>query len=519
MAKRRESLAEVAARLPDYSAYADEGELEPSLYFTSIATPPRSALPSALVEHTPPARDKAKDRVRDDDDDGDGKGVLSETRRGMREAESDGNGGDMDEEMDMGERDADGRQRVTQGEMLSMSLYWLGRSSMWAAISILLLPTQVERMVGHNYKGTGLGLVNLVATTCTVLGFPLMGDISDRTRPRTYCGVEGGKRLPFLCIGAFMLSVLMLIQSLLGNEGVAWIIPYTLVFMGIEIGDAIASAPYLALYPEIIPQSQYGVSSGWLGTMAMGGNLIGGAGLGLAIGHIGVVGCYVFLAGLILVSLLGTLVKTRENTTDHDVVVSLPSPDDSNNDNDNNGNDNNNNNGDQAESFEAFESQTKPFTLGIFLRDVISPFYNSNFRWVFGTRFLFTAGFVIILSFLNYAMKDAVESYDIVGIGTMPNADVAASIFVGLVLTGSVLSSLLSGVLSDKFGRKLLVYISGSLMALVPFLLLFTFNYSLMLPLGFLFGLGYGGYISVDFALITDVLPSANAYGKDLGIW
>jgi hypothetical protein len=71
-------------------------------------------------------------------------------------------------------------------------------------------------------------------------------------------------------------------------------------------------------------------------------------------------------------------------------------------------------------------------------------------------------------------------------------------------------------------GRKPLVYLSGGLMALVSLVYIFViFSPSLTLTfiMGGLFGVGYGAYQAVDWALAIDVLPSGENVAKDMGIW
>jgi MFS family permease len=70
------------------------------------------------------------------------------------------------------------------------------------------------------------------------------------------------------------------------------------------------------------------------------------------------------------------------------------------------------------------------------------------------------------------------------------------------------------------------VYFTGALMALVgaafvlaPAIAPHDTLLTLLYVAGALFGLGFGAYISVDWALVADVLPSEATFARDMGIW
>jgi MFS family permease len=66
--------------------------------------------------------------------------------------------------------------------------------------------------------------------------------------------------------------------------------------------------------------------------------------------------------------------------------------------------------------------------------------------------------------------------------------------------------------------RKMIVTVSGILMGLAALLLTFVENWDASLLAAVLFGMGFGAYLAVDQALITQVLPAAADRAKDLGI-
>ena len=74
-------------------------------------------------------------------------------------------------------------------------------------------------------------------------------------------------------------------------------------------------------------------------------------------------------------------------------------------------------------------------------------------------------------------------------------------------------------MISDRTGlRKLPVTVSGLVMAVAALLLALWPSWLAAIAAAGLAGLGFGVYLSVDAALVTQVLPSAGGRAKDLGL-
>jgi MFS family permease len=370
------------------------------------------------------------------------------------------------------------RPRMSAWRQAALSLYWFATNAHWTAILITLLPLQAELIGGPEFKGTTLGQILAVGAFVSMVVAPLFGAWSDRVRTRW------GRRTPFLVAGT--------VGNVLGLLALAFIpsvpsalLPYVVAFMWIELFNNLATAPYSGLIPDIVPTELRGSASGWLGLMSTLGNFLGGV-TGLALGVVGgITGAYILLAVIMLAGMLGTVLTVRE-----------PEP-----------------------------PAVEPFRWGAFLRGLAEPFKSRDFAWVFWTRFLVTLGTFTVQSFLLFYMKDVIAggaetfAYSFFGVVLAHNAAEATSFFVLPLLAGAVLSSLAAGVLSDRYGRKLMVYISGGLQALVVGIFLFFSGFELAVVLGLVFGVGYGAYQAVDWALASDVLPSEDDYAKDMGVW
>ncbi len=152
------------------------------------------------------------------------------------------------------------------------------------------------------------------------------------------------------------------------------------------------------------------------------------------------------------------------------------------------------------------------------LRELLSTFYldprqNPDFSWAFLSRLLLVLAYAFLTTYQAYYLIDRIGTAE---------ADVPHQIFLG-TLTQSIAviaASLIGGAISDRTGRRK-VFVCAA--AIVYGLAMFAIAAASSVD-GFLIGmaiggLGFGLYMAVDLALVTEVLPDADNVAKDLGIF
>ncbi|MGB9880177.1 MAG: MFS transporter, partial [Anaerolineae bacterium] len=131
-----------------------------------------------------------------------------------------------------------------------------------------------------------------------------------------------------------------------------------------------------------------------------------------------------------------------------------------------------------------------------------------SFTWWVINRLLYLAAVGSIEGFALYFLQD------VVGVPNPPKATGDLMMVVGIFL---LLAALPSGWLSDRLGRKPLVALAGVVAAVGTFLLLFAQNMTMVTISGVIIGLSAGIFMTVNWALGTDLVPATEA-GLYLGV-
>ncbi len=330
-------------------------------------------------------------------------------------------------------------------------------SGFFGPIQVLL--AQQSEVINPAHKESTLALVTGVGALVSTVLNPLWGAFSDRTLLRI------GRRVPWVAgglVGGVLAMVLLSRADSVWQMVLAW-----------SLAQAALNAMLAAItatVPDRVPVSQRGGVGGFL-AIAQTLGVVAGSGIAAATGSIAA--GYLAVAGTLVVLSLPYLIDHR------DLAI----------------------------------TERDRFDVPLFVRGFwISPRDHPDFAWAWITRFLMNLGNALVILYLLYYLKDAVELSD-------TEAEKGVFLLTALYGVCTVVTAIIGGFWSDRIGkRKPLVIWSGLVAAVALLILASVTTWAGAIIGATMLGIGFGAYTAVDFAMITQVLPSADDRARDLGV-
>lgn len=343
------------------------------------------------------------------------------------------------------------------------ALAYMSVALMLIAPLLVTLALKIRSLVGAEQAPQSLAIVTGIGGLLSLFAGPVFGRLSDRTpsrfgmrRPWMVGGLTGG------VVGIFVVATAPSVLVVL----VGWCLA--------QVSFSALQAALTAVLPDQVPMSQRGTVSGVLGITVPVAAVLGTFLVQLFEGN----QAAMFLTPCVIGA--GFVVLFAARLSDRRLE----------------------------------RADVRPWSL----RDLVAAFHlnprrSPDFSWAFTGRFLFISAYAFLTTYQAYYLIERVGSAE----GEVPRQVFLATLVQSVVL---IVSSLAGGRLSDRTGRRKVFVATAALtygVALFVIAAADTFG-------GFLVGmaisgLGFGAYLAVDLALVTDVLPDAADSARDLGLF
>jgi MFS family permease len=358
---------------------------------------------------------------------------------------------------------------ATMWQHVFVSLLWFPLSAQWMTVVPIIVPDQVAVIVGGDSaaKEAISGTILAAGAVVALVVAPISGALSDRSQhPR-------GRRRLFLIAGVLGTCFGLLLLLPFGPGATLWLFAAAFIFL--QFWWNWVAGAYSGLIPDVMPEHEQGRASAWLNIMSVAGTLAG---------NVVVVATYKTghpsdtIATFVALNIAALVLMLRH--------VREPQP----------------------------TTQRSAFALGEFLRMFyMDPRGHSNFYWVLATRLLGNMGVWSAFTFLLFYFKD------VIGVAE-PAQVLPALLGIGAVL--AVPASIIGIRLAARRGLVRITQVTSWIMAICALyfaLIAFHPSFALIVPVILIYAAAFGAYQAVDWALALKVLPSAEAAGKDMGIW
>lgn len=381
-------------------------------------------------------------------------------------------------------------RRVSVFEQININVFWIANNFHWQALLAIVIPSMVAKLLDPAQKDINLALVVVWGTLVAVVVNPLIGAISD------YAPFRMGRRRPFMLIGTVVNVIALVLfaysPSFTSSRAVLLLI-FALLFLLLQFSNNFANAPWSAIIADKVPQNQRGLTAGFNGLFTLLGTVVGSVVAGIIVNKNDalplykntIVEIFMIIAVVQIIFVTYTALTVKEtplqkvNHTEFKFVASLR-------------------------------------------RFLFKPTQYPDLSWVLLARLLVQMGIWGVFYFLQYYFDDVLGGSGVKTIifnTPFSGEQFSGTLFLPILLLTALPTSVIAGWVSDHYGRKILVYVSGAVMTVVCLLfIIYQSQYGALIS-GAFFGIGYGAYSSVDWALTTDVLPPTDEAGKFLGIW
>jgi MFS family permease len=360
-------------------------------------------------------------------------------------------------------------ERLSLQHQVTLSALWLGLNFQSSALLPIVVPAQVLLLidrgaVASSNQALAVSAISFGAAIIAIVVTPAAGAASDRLRSRF------GRRRQLIVAGVLV--------AVVGQAALAASTPLFLFIAGlviVSVGANVVTAAYQGMLPDVVNVSQRGAASGWLGFMTLIGSVGSLAAAGALLGNVSPgpkLGAEVSHGALLFYTLSAIVLALSAAVT----VLGIE---------------------------ERAAPSGPPHPWMQLLR-------HEPFRVVFAARALVMIGLTLFLTYIEYYLAATNGATAFVG------ATVAIAL---LALFGALVSSLALGIASDRVPRVRIVVAANLAMAAAAWIFVFAPAQFPLAPLGILFGLGYGAYLSVDWALAIDSLPGQTSSARDLGIF
>ncbi len=378
-------------------------------------------------------------------------------------------------------------RHVSIFEQINMNVFWIANNFHWQALLAIVIPSMVAKFLDPAQKDINLALVVIWGTLVAVAVNPLVGAISD------YVTFRMGRRRPFLIIGTIANVVVLVLFAFAPGwfSSIALLLTFIVLFLLLQFTNNLANSPWSAIIADKVPEHQRGMTAGFNGLFTLLGTIIGSVVAGMIVNKHDalpvyrneIVQIFLIIAVVQIVFVAYTVFTVKETPLSEHVTFQL-----------------------------------SPILKKFFFKPTRYP----DLSWVLLARLLVMMGIWGVFYFLQYYFDDVLGGPGVKTIflnSPFSGEQFSGTLFLPALLLLALPTSIIAGSISDRRGRKPLVYLSGIMMTVVCLMFIIFQNQYGALIAGAFFGIGYGAYTSVDWALTTDVLPPTDEAGKFMGIW